>query len=95
MSSTWSVKPLGAAAQARADRRWILEAHAVFLKGVPDAAGMALFLRHDADTDRPLVYFSPALARLGEVFGATPCEAPRRAGLELIAGDESAWQRLF
>ena len=56
---------------------------------------MALFLRHDADTERPLVYFSPALARLGEVFGATPCEPPRRAGLELIAGDDSAWQRLF
>ena len=42
-----------------------------------------------------IAYFSPATAELAKKFGAEPCVKPARAGLALLAGEETSWSALF
>lgn len=42
-----------------------------------------------------IAYFSPASENLASRFDAQPCEKPARAGMTLLAGDESSWSVLF
>ena len=69
----------------------------VFSKnGMP--AEMAVFTRHESEGRlhcEVVAYFSPAASEVAQAFDAEPCEKPVRAGLGLLAGDESAWFRLF
>jgi hypothetical protein len=41
------------------------------------------------------LYFSPTAAPLSETFGAKPCDRPSPADMNLVAGDERAWQIHF
>ena len=42
-----------------------------------------------------IAYFSPAAADVAKHFEAEPCAKPVRAGLALLAGDETSWSMLF
>ena len=61
-------------------------------------AAMAIFKLFDSE-GRPqcqvTAYFSPACARMAQELKARPCNPPARSGLELLAGDEAAWDSLF
>ena len=58
---------------------------------------MAVFVRREEGDVHCEVtaFFSPAAREIAERFGASPCAAPAREGLELLAGDESCWSALF
>ena len=42
-----------------------------------------------------IAYFAPAAADVAKMLDAEPCEKPARAGLGLLAGDETSWSVLF
>jgi hypothetical protein len=42
-----------------------------------------------------IAYFSPAARDVANALDAEPCERPVRAGLSLLAGEESSWSVLF
>ena len=61
----------------------------------PDAA---VFTRPESEGRlhcEVIAYFSPAVLELAERFDAAPCAKPARAGLALLAGDETSWSVLF
>jgi hypothetical protein len=60
--------------------------------------GMAVFTRSDSDGRlhcEVTAFFSPPAAEVARKFEARPCAKPSRAGLSLLAGDQSAWEVLF
>ncbi|MCZ2127161.1 MAG: hypothetical protein LC099_05225 [Anaerolineales bacterium] len=76
------------------------EIQAVFARtfsaqGEPDE--MAIFTRHESGRlhCEVIAYFSPAAEGVAKLFDAEPCEKPLRSGLGLLAGNESAWAKLF
>jgi hypothetical protein len=59
---------------------------------------MAVFTRAESEGRlhcEVIAYFSPAAGELASHFAARPCARPLRAGLGLLAGDESSWAVLF
>jgi hypothetical protein len=65
-------------------------------KGRP--AEMAVFTRPESEGRlhcEVIAYFSPAAQEVARAFDAKPCERPARAGLDLLAGDQSCWSVLF
>jgi uncharacterized protein (DUF2132 family) len=61
-------------------------------------ADMAVFTRPESEGRlhcEVIAYFSPAAEAIAETFDAEPCEKPARAGLALLAGDETSWSVLF
>ena len=65
-------------------------------KGKPPE--MAVFTRPESEGRlhcEVIAYFSPATQEVARKFDAQPCEKPARAGLDLLAGDESCWDVLF
>ncbi len=59
---------------------------------------MAVFTRPESEGRlhcEVIAYFSSAAAEVAKAFDAGPCEKPERAGLGLLAGDESSWSVLF
>ena len=59
---------------------------------------MAVFTRPESEGRlhcEVMAYFSPAAREVAIAFEAEPCKKPARAGLGLLAGDESAWSTLF
>ncbi|MBV6395828.1 MAG: hypothetical protein HFACDABA_01410 [Anaerolineales bacterium] len=93
----WYSKSLGDgmwAPTARAEIENLFEP--VFVsEGMP--SDMAVFLREEQGGLHCewIAYFSPAAQRVAERIGAAPCAPPMRAGLELLAGNESCWSALF
>ncbi len=76
------------------------EIQAVFARAFSaqgEPSDMAIFTRHESGRlhCEVIAYFSPATESIAKLFDAEPCAKPLRAGLGLLAGDESAWQRLF
>lgn len=54
--------------------------------------GAAVFGRYDLRANMITWYFSPEVASLAQLFGATPCEKPEpQAGFSLNVGDADAW----
>jgi hypothetical protein len=89
----WFSLPLGDALTAQVTLGTIRNA----LTSSAAGAGAAVFMRQ---VSGPLhcevtVYFSPAAAALARQFDATPCAAPGRRGLELLAGQAGGASRLF
>ena len=90
---TWYMLSLGDALTAQVTLSEIREAYGAVTQDV-DAV---VFTRQ---VSGPLhcevtAYFSPATAGLARRFGATPCVAPGRRGLELLAGPADRALRLF
>ena len=59
---------------------------------------MAVFTRPESEGRlhcEVIAYFSPAAHGVANVLDAAPCERPVRAGLSLLAGDETSWSLLF
>jgi hypothetical protein len=59
---------------------------------------MAVFTRLESEGRlhcEVIAYFSPAALEVAKIFDANPCEKPARAGLELLAGDQSSLSLLF
>jgi hypothetical protein len=59
---------------------------------------MAVFTRYDSEGRlhcEVMAYFSPAARDVAKAFDTQPCEKPLRAGLGLLAGDQSSWSVLF
>jgi hypothetical protein len=59
---------------------------------------MAIFTRSDSEGRlhcEVTALFSPSAAEVAKTFDAQPCVKPSRLGLSLLAGDESAWEKLF
>ncbi len=49
---------------------------------------MAVFSRYDLEKNIVTVYFSPGASALAKMFGAAPCEKPKKEGrLSLLVGD--------
>jgi hypothetical protein len=42
-----------------------------------------------------MAFFSPDATELAQTVDAQPRTKPRRAGLELLAGDQRSWSALF
>jgi hypothetical protein len=60
--------------------------------------GMAVFTRPESEGRlhcEVIAYFSPAAEEVAKRFDAEPCEKPVRAGLGLLAGNETSWSVLF
>ena len=90
---TWYMLPLGDALTAQVTLAEIREACGALAQDV----AAAVFTRQ---VSGPLhcevtAYFSPAAAGLARQFGASPCAAPGRRGLELLAGPAHCAMRLF
>jgi hypothetical protein len=94
----WSSKDLGDGLLAWQPLQEIEDAFAARRAVGGGANEMAVFVRHTTQAGlhcRVMVYFSPAAAALGEAFGASPCERPSAAGLDLLAGTDAGWAMLF
>jgi hypothetical protein len=89
----WFSLPLGDVLMAQLTLGKIREA---FARPAP-ISGAAVFTRQ---VSGPLhcevtAYFTPAAADLARRFDASPCAAPGRRGLELLAGQADGATRLF
>jgi hypothetical protein len=71
-------------------------ASAFMVAGRPPS--MAVFTRPESEGRlhcEVIAYFSPAARDVANALDAEPCERPVRAGLSLLAGEESSWSVLF
>lgn len=95
---SWYSKELGDGMMAAMPSDEIKE---MFLRSFPAAGnppGMAVFTRLESESRlhcEVIAYFSPAARDVAHAFDAQPCEKPSRAGLGLLAGDQSCWSVLF
>jgi len=83
---------------ADAPREEIRQTFRAKFKAAGKPADMAVYTRHDSEGRlhcEVTAYFSPAAAEVAKAFDAQPCNPPRKTGLELLAGSESSWARLF
>ena len=93
---TWYVLSLGDGMTYGALAADIEEAYSKRFKA--PTPGVAVYTRPESE-DRlhceVMAYFSPGAAEVAQAFDAEPCERPARAGLALLAGDETSWSVLF
>lgn len=97
MTDPWLSKQLGDGMWADIPSRGINHIFQPSFEAAGKPIEMAVFTRREEGRLRCEVtaYFSPAAKDVAEWFGALPCAPPARAGLELLAGDESCWLALF
>lgn len=87
--SQWYSKSLGDGVAAFAPTSQIQEAFLPLFTAVGQPIDMAVFSRYDLEKNIVTVYFTPGATALAEMFGATPCEKPKREGrLSLLVGDQ-------
>lgn len=93
----WYSKSLGDGIWAPIARAEIENLFNPFFKSAGAPSEMAVFMREEQGGLHCewIAYFSPAAQDVAEQFGASPCAPPERAGLELLAGDETCWSALF
>lgn len=78
-----------------------MEIKMAFQRSFPDGGmplGMAVFTRLESEGRlhcEMMAYFSPSAWEIAEMFGAELCDKPFRMGLDLLVGDEQAWQACF
>jgi hypothetical protein len=95
--STWFYKPLGDEMTADAPKDEIRAAFLAEFEASGRPVDMAVFTRSTSGElhCEVTVYFSPAAGEIAQGFDAKPCDLPMKQGLELLAGSESSWARLF
>jgi hypothetical protein len=98
MSDNWYSLPLG---DGMTEGETSDEIRQVFGQAYSEAGkpgDMAVFRYFDSEGRlqcQVTAYFSPAAERVAKVFNARPCTKPARGGLDLLAGEQSAWSLLF
>ena len=96
--ATWYSVSLGDGMTSSLPASEIEEAFGKVFTAESRSPEMAVFTRPESE-DRlhceVIAYFSPAAAQVAKMFDAEPCARPARAGLGLLAGDETSWAVLF
>lgn len=96
--STWYVLSLGDGMTSGALAAEIEEAFGRRFTTPAIRPEMAVFTRPESEGRlhcEVMAYFSPGAAEVAKAFDAEPCKRPIRAGLALLAGDQSSWSVLF
>lgn len=96
--TTWYSLSLGDGMTSGLPATEIEEAFGRLFTADAPAPEVAVFTRPESEGRlhcEVIAYFSPAAAQIAKMFGAEPCEKPARAGLGLLAGDETSWSVLF
>jgi hypothetical protein len=96
--SAWFYVSLGDAIMAHEPSEKIRKAFAARFQSAGRPEDMAVFTRNDSEGRlhcEVTAYFSPAAAEIAQAFDVQPCERPLKPGLELLAGSELSWVRLF
>ena len=98
MMKHWYTKDLGDGMMASVPEAQIEEAFLRLFETTGKPHDMAVFTRGESEGRlhcEIVAYFSPAAEEIAKAFDARPCARPSRAGLGLLAGDESSWSVLF
>ena len=96
--TTWYSLSLGDGMTAGTAAAEIEEAFARLLAAGPRSQEAAVFTRPESEGRlhcEVIAYFSPATQDVAKSFEGEPCAKPARAGLALLAGDETSWSALF
>ena len=96
--NTWFSLRLGDALTAQLPLTQINDAFEPLYAAAGRPEDMAVFTRFDSEGRLHCdvtAFFSPAAAELARTVDARPCTKPRRAELELLAGDQRSWPALF
>lgn len=92
----WYSKDLGDGVDAFAPSGQIQTAFLPAFLSAGQPIDMAVLSRYDLEKNIVTVYFSPAAAVLAEMFGATPCEKPRKERrLSLLVGDQRSLEFFY
>ena len=92
----WFSKDLGDGVAAFAPSSEIQKAFLPVFAAAGQPTNMAVFSLYDLEKNMVTVYFSPGAAALAEMFGATPCEKPKReGGLSLLVGDQRCLELFY
>jgi len=94
----WYSKELGDGMMAATPSDEIEKAFLKLFIAAGKPLNMAVFTRLESEGRlhcEVIAYFSPAAKEVARAFHAQPCERPSRAGLGLLAGDETSWSALF
>jgi hypothetical protein len=95
---SWHSKELGDGIMAAMPLDEIVKAFLQQFNEAGKPPNMAVFTRLESEGRlhcEVVAYFSPAALEVARAFEAQPCEKPARAGLGLLAGEESSWSVLF
>jgi hypothetical protein len=95
---SWHSKELGDGIMAAMPLDEIVKAFLQQFNEAGKPPNMAVFTRLESEGRlhcEVIAYFSPAALEVARAFEAQPCERPARAGLGLLAGEESSWSVLF
>lgn len=94
--SQWYSKELGDGVSAFAPTGQIQEAFLPLFAAAGQPTDMAVFSRYDLEKNIVTVYFSPGASALAKMFGASPCEKPKKEGrLSLVVGDQRCLELFY
>lgn len=89
-------KDLGDGIDANARSGQIQEAFLPLFAAADQPTDMAVFSRYDLERNIVTVYFSPGTSALAKLFGAMPCEKPKKEGrLSLLVGDQRCLELFY
>lgn len=92
----WFSKDIGDGVAAFAPSGQIQKAFLPLFAAAGQPNDMAVFSRHDLERNMVTVYFSPGAAVLAKMFGAVPCDKPKKDDrLGLLVGDQRCLQLLY
>ena len=92
----WYSKDLGDGIDANAPSSQIQEAFRPLFAATGQPTDMAVFSWYDLEKNMVTVYFSPGASALAKMFGATPCEKPKKEGrLSLLVGDQRCLELFY
>ena len=92
---TWYCKTLGDGVGASAPSLRIQQLFPPLYAASGQPSSMAVFARHDRNTNRVTAFFSPRATELAALFGASPCAKPSSEGIGLLVGNARSWEILF
>ncbi len=98
MNNTWYFLDLGDAMMADQPMDQIRKAFEEFVLQNGKSADVAIFTRNDSEGRlhcQVTAYFSPSAVEIAKAFQASPCPKPSKDNLDLLAGDETCWAKLF
>ena len=92
----WYSKDLGDGRQAFAPTKEIQSAFVPMFIAAGQPIDMAVFSRNDLERNIVTVYFSPGASMLAKIFGASPCEKPKKENeLGLLVGDQRCVEMFY
>ena len=92
----WYSKDLGDGIDANSPTKAIQNAFHPLFAAAGCPINMAVFSRYDLEKNVVTAYFSPGASALANMFGAIPCEKPKKEnGLSLSAGDQRCLELFY